>query len=246
MTFVTAIFFLLAFLPSLTWLLFYLKEDPHPEPPRWLWLSFFIGLGAAPASFYIEKTILKFSSLALNQPEVKVVEGALFMFLGIALVEELVKFFGARLLLLKNPVFDEPVDAMIYMVTIALGFAAFENILILNNFASQASFGRIIQTLTLRFIGANFLHTLASGIIGYYWARGIIERNVSKRLLYGIALATILHGVFNLLIISLGANYLFGTTLFLFVVGLLVLNDFEILKQLKTPATLARPPVKPT
>jgi len=235
----TIFFFSLALLPSLTWLLFYLKEDPHPEPPRWLWLAFFIGMGAAPVSFYIEKAALKISSLAINQPEATLINGALFMFSGVALVEELVKFAGARLMLAKNPVFDEPVDAMIYLVTIALGFAAFENILILNNLAPSLALGKAIQTLTLRFIGANFLHTLSSGLIGYYWARGIIQQRVPQKLFIGIILATFLHGSFNLLIISLGVNYLLATTLLLFVVGLLILNDFEVLKQLKTPATIA-------
>jgi RsiW-degrading membrane proteinase PrsW (M82 family) len=92
----------------------------------------------------------------------------------------------------------------------------------------------------MRFIGANFLHTLSSGIIGYYWALGIVERNVWRRLLVGISLATLLHAAFNLLIIKLGETFLFGTSLLLFFAGLLALHDFEVLKRIKTPATLVR------
>ncbi|MBI2633956.1 MAG: PrsW family intramembrane metalloprotease, partial [Parcubacteria group bacterium] len=106
----------LALLPSLTWLFFYLKEDPHPEPPRWLWLAFFLGIGAAALSFYIERAILKISSLTLQQPETVISEALIFMIFGVALVEEVTKFLGARMLLAKNPVFDEPVDAMIYLI----------------------------------------------------------------------------------------------------------------------------------
>lgn len=225
--------FALALLPSLTWLLFYLKEDPHPEPPRWLWLSFFIGVGAAPVSFYIEKAAFGFTQWLGYTPGI-IAESGLFMFLGIALVEELTKFWGAKVLLAKNPVLDEPVDAMIYMVTIALGFAAFENILVLNNYATSQLLGRAVQAVILRFVGANFLHTLASGTVGYWWALGMANgKNQLLKLTYGITAATVLHGTFNLLIIHLGSLYLFATTLLLFVVGLVVLHEFEIIKKLK-------------
>ncbi|MFN7088456.1 MAG: PrsW family intramembrane metalloprotease [Candidatus Paceibacteria bacterium] len=233
----------LAFLPSLTWLLFYLREDPHPEPPRWLWLAFFIGTGAAPLSFYVEKWLLSFTALILQLSQALITESVLFMLFGIALVEELAKFLGARVLLFRNPVFDEPVDAMIYLITIALGFAAFENILVLNT-APAHQISSIFQTLTLRFIGANFLHTLSSGLIGYHWARGIVERNILKRLVLGISLATLLHAAFNLLIIKLGPAYFLSTIVLLFIAGLFVLRDFELLKQLKTPATIVKRSVK--
>ena len=236
----TIIIFSIALLPSLVWLLFYLKEDPPPEPPRWLWLAFFLGIGSAPVSFYLEKWALELASTIGKISTQTVSENILFMFFGIAFVEEVVKFIAARLLLAKNPVFDEPVDAMIYLITIALGFAAFENILILQSSAAAGRLDQAIQTIVLRFIGANFLHTLSSGLIGYYWALGIIERRVPKRLGMGIFLATSLHAGFNLLIINFGAGYLVTTTLLLFIVGLMVIHDFEILKRLKTPATQVR------
>jgi len=102
------------------------------------------------------------------------------------------------------------------------------------------SLSRMAQTLTLRFIGANFLHTLASGLIGYYWARGIVEGNVGRRLLVGIPLAVALHAAFNILIIKLGPLYFLATSVLLFIAGLAVLRNFEVLKQLKTPATLVK------
>ncbi|MBI1975199.1 MAG: PrsW family intramembrane metalloprotease [Parcubacteria group bacterium] len=231
--FLSILLFALAFLPSLTWLIFYLKEDQHPEPPKWLWMAFVIGIGAAPVSFYIEKAAFGIAQW-LGYASDTIISSGLFMFLGIALVEELVKFGGAKMLLAKNPVLDEPIDAMIYMITVALGFAAFENVLVLNNYASADFLGKATQAIVLRFIGANFLHTLSSGIIGYWWAFSLAKGiSTLKTLIHGIAAATILHGMFNLLIIHLGATYLFATTLLLFVAGLVVLHDFELLKHLR-------------
>ena len=229
----------LALLPSFTWLMFYLREDPHREPPRWLWIAFFVGVGAAPVSFYIEQAAFGFTQW-LGYSADTIAQSGLFMFLGIALVEELVKFGGAKLVLYRNPVFDEPVDAMVYMITVALGFAAFENLLVLHNYASPELVGKAVQAVILRFIGANFLHTLASGTVGYWWALGLSTgQRPTLKLFYGIVTATILHGTFNLLIIHLGAAYLLATTMILFVVGLVVLHDFEILKKfvLQKPRT---------
>ena len=57
---------------------------------------------------------------------------SIHFFLWAALVEEVVKFMAIRFMILNDPEFDEPVDAMIYMITASLGFAAIENILFIS------------------------------------------------------------------------------------------------------------------
>jgi len=177
--------FVLAMLPSLTWLLFYWREDPHPEPPRWLWLAFLMGVGAAPVSFYIERMALGFTQW-LGYTQTDIAQSSLFMFLGIALVEELTKFGGAKLVLLRNPVLDEPVDAMIYMITAALGFAAFENVLVLNNYAgigarhrpkpkSQTDLRACHRDRLARHL-QSFYNPLGSGLSFYHHAASFYRR----------------------------------------------------------------------
>ena len=125
----------------------------------------------------------------------------------------------------KHPYdFDEPVDAMIYMIVAALGFAAVENIA-----AAAKGSGLAFETTSLRFIGATLLHTISSGLLGYYWAKEIITKR--RVFLYiGFALATVLHVIFNYLIL----NYepVVVPTTFLIVAALLILYDFEKLKRL--------------
>ena len=48
----------------------------------------------------------------------------------IAVIEEVLKFYTGYLFIRKKPDFDEPVDAMIYLIAVGLGFATVENILI--------------------------------------------------------------------------------------------------------------------
>lgn len=224
--------------PSFVWLLFYLKEDPHPEPKRWLALAFLSGMGAVPIALVLEQGLMRIVPPITEVPIAALTARALVLFLGFAFIEECTKFLAARTLVSRNPVFDEPVDAMIYMITAALGFAALENMVLLGTLKGPALLSEGIPTLILRLIGANFLHTLASGIIGFGWALSLVSEQKRRKIAYlvvGIAAATILHGAFNLLVLKFGMLYLFPTTLLLFAVGLLVLHEFDILKELQKP-----------
>ncbi|MFH1671702.1 MAG: PrsW family intramembrane metalloprotease [Candidatus Portnoybacteria bacterium] len=132
-------------------------------------------------------------------------------FLGVALIEEFGKFLVVKGKVLKNIEFDEPLDAMLYMIIAALGFAAAENILILFGLGPKFMLTDTVSLTVLRFLGATFLHTLSSGILGYFLAFSICETKKRGRfLLAGIALATFLHGLYNFSIMELdsGLNFL--------------------------------------
>ena len=75
--------------------------------------------------------LLKLTGIFSGLSEVMIQSSFWFMFLGVAFVEELAKFLMMFFLLRKNFVFDEPIDALIYSVVIALGFAFVENIVYL-------------------------------------------------------------------------------------------------------------------
>ena len=123
----------------------------------------------------------------------------------------------------KRKDFDEPIDAMIYMIIAALGFATVENI------ASVARATNGFELVTLRFLGATFLHTLSSGLLGYYWALGLLRKTVISFLAAGWFVATLLHSIFNALILIYGPVY--PVTIFLVFIALFVLSDFEKLKR---------------
>jgi len=121
-------------------------------------------------------------------------------FLWSSFVEELIKFYAIRLVIMNNPEFDEPIDAMIYMMAAALGFAAIENTLIVFQ-TTPDGVGITINTLILRFIGATLLHALASGLLGYFLAISWFFQNHKKKLfIIGLILATMFHFTFNIVI----------------------------------------------
>src|SRR3989338_2523068 len=130
-------------LPSIIWLVYYLKKDRHPESNRMIILVFLLGMVAAPFGALFEclpvgttpkwLDCLSFSFFSDNFPSPW--GYLLYSLLAVALVEELVKYFVVRAKVMENSALDEPIDVMLYMIISALGFAALENILLLSQVA---------------------------------------------------------------------------------------------------------------
>lgn len=209
---------IIGLLPSFAWLMFYLEEDPHPEPKKLIFETFLAG---AVSTFIVLAIQMPLNDLAMSNG---IAQYTILSFFILSSVEEIFKFGAARLVIGEHPKdFDEPVDAMIYLIVAALGFAAVENIAAAFNARGVLTF----ETVTLRFIGATLLHTVSSGLLGYYWALSLIRQK--KRLLFkGIVLATSLHVVFNYLILMY-EPVVVPTTL-LTIAALFILYDFEKLK----------------
>lgn len=216
---------ILGLFPSFAWLFFFLREDSkNPEPRNLIVYVFVAGAAVTLIAIYAEL----FFQNAITSIGFAVY-GAASM-LGLAFIEEFFKFGAVYLTVRKRAEFDEPVDAMIYMVVAALGFAAVENIAAVSGvFKGTASLADIFQITTLRFIGATLLHSLASAALGYYWALGIAKNKVVKFIAIGLIMATLLHALFNYLILSFEPE--FYPTLFLVALALFIFVDFEKLKR---------------
>lgn len=214
-----------ASLPSLAWLLFFLKEDVHPEPKRLIVYTFSIGALITIPVLAAQVLFQNIFFVALTKTVVLIVV--------LALIEEVFKFFAAYWAIHKDPAFDEPIDAMIYMIAAALGFATIENLFIISNVfnsITSASLSATTSILLLRFVGATLLHVLASALVGFYWAKGRIEKRVVPFIVKGIAVATLVHGAFNYLILKFQNSSLLYASILLIVAAFFVFQDFEKLK----------------
>lgn len=226
-------------LPSVIWLLFYLRKDSHPESNRMVIKIFLWGVLITIPAALVEIGIFSF----LVNPFSQWIETSSFLFLliynifAISLVEEISKYLVVREKIVKDPAFDEPVDAMIYMIIAALGFAALENLLILAPFGKSFLFGETLKIVLLRFIGATFLHALASGIIGFFLALSFYYSYKRIRLyLTGFGLAVSLHAVYNLSIIKIVENdkYIIVPVIALALSAVFVSFGFKKLKKIKS------------
>ncbi len=200
--------------PAILWLTFFLVEEKRKkyEPRTAIAWLFITGVFAALTAFDLQ-TLIKNYVFSPHAIDVRSPIGLI----SFAFVEEIVKFLFVYFTVRKSKYFDEPLDAMLDMITGAMGFAAFENILFI------ISSGPSIAEVTIfRFIGALLLHAIASGFIGYYWAK--------RKILLGIILAGTLHSIFNAIVlysehgIVLAPFFLVFASFFLF-------RDFDIIEK---------------
>lgn len=217
---------LAALVPGLAWLIFFLKEDVHPEPKKLIIYTFGIGLVMSVPIILLQ---------VFGQSFILSLGGSFgLVILFFAFIEELFKFFACYLAVGKNPELDEPVDFMIYMVAAGLGLATIENFFILSELISSGGFeaiGSAANIIILRFVGATFLHAIASGIAGFYWARARIQNN-KNLITAGIIFATAIHGIFNFLVLHFqNMDYLLYPSLFLLGSSIMLFNDFEKIKE---------------
>jgi RsiW-degrading membrane proteinase PrsW (M82 family) len=229
-----------SFLPPFIWLLFYLHEDRHPEPKRLLVLTFVAGIVVAFAAVALELGLFGtppvFSGL-VHRLFPGILTVPLVIFSGVSLIEEYLKYAAVKVVVFRRPEFDEPIDAMIYMMTSALGFAAIENALFLLPVFHESIFAGL-EITTGRFLGANLLHALTSGIVGFFLARAWFHPKRTHFIAIGITLAALLHTGFNYFILeqdSLPQATLYLVLLLSFM-AIMVLIDFERLKKKSEPA----------
>lgn len=224
---------LMTFLPPILWLLFYLREDRHPEPKLLLILAFVGGMASALLALAAECAWVFVAAGSCGGGISPGISPAI-LFLGIALIEEYVKYLPVKFLVIKRSDFDEPVDGMIYMMTAALGFAALENTLFIFPVFSENLFAGLEVTAN-RFLGANLLHALSSGIVGFFLARRWFHPHRHHFIALGVIIAALLHAGFNYLILTREAlaQGTFYIILLLSTMAVMVLIDFERLKSQK-------------
>ena len=159
----------------------YQKDKYEKEPKSLIIKSFLFGcVGVIPALFLEIFAKGMFTSLFL------------YVFFGIALVEEGVKYFFLKKYLFKKADFNEPMDGIVYGVMISLGFATVENIAyVLNNE------GQEINVALMRMFTAIPLHAACGVILGYFVGLAKFSDNKNILLYKGLFLATLVHGLYN-------------------------------------------------
>jgi RsiW-degrading membrane proteinase PrsW (M82 family) len=218
--------FLGGILPAMVWLYFLLKEDSRcPEPRHMIILAVLAGMIAVPLVLPLEH--LAITALPGGDPS----PGS-YVIIAWATIEGTAKYLLAAILVLWRRWVNESVDFVIYMITVALGFAAIENMLFLIQPIAQGHFAVSIATENLRFVGSTLVHVISSAAVGFALAFSFKLNRTLRTFAaaFGLILAIGLHAVFNLLIIMRdGSSTL--TAFFLVWTGAVVfLALFEILK----------------
>lgn len=217
-------------LPALLWLWFWLKEDRRrPEPRRMIIYTFLAGMASVALALPFETLTFKL----MQEFGVLSLWGGATLLLVWAFIEEVVKYVAAHKVALSQKDYDEPVDAIIYLITAALGFAAAENVIFLVGAFTNYDFFTGFVVGNLRFVGATLLHILSSAAIGVSLAFCFFHKeNVRRNLFWGLVLATLLHMFFNYFIINSGGKNIFYVFLPFWSLIIVLLLVFEKVKKL--------------
>lgn len=192
---------LLGFAPPILWLWFWLKEDVHPEPKSEIILVFSFGMAAVLAAFLAEWLFMR-GNVGLQQ--IVGFSGATFQIgsiIGFAFIEEIAKVGVAFFTALRTRYFDEPIDAMIYVITASLGFAALENALFISQIVGDPT--QVFVVGAFRFANAVLIHASTGAIIGAAFAFSFC--NHARRifeLVLALFFATGLHALYNFFILQ--------------------------------------------
>ena len=211
-------------LPSIIWLYFLLKEDSRcPEPIPVVTAAFFAGAIAVPLVLPIETAAR--TALVSGAP----------LIVAWAIAEETLKYIVAAVFILWRRAVDESPDYVIYMITVALGFAAAENALFLLSPLMNEGLVSGLVTGNLRFLGSTLLHVVASAMIGFAFAFSY-NMNPAPRVAYaagGLILAVLLHTAFNTLIIGSGGSNALLAFFMVWTAAVVFFAIFEVLKYVR-------------
>jgi RsiW-degrading membrane proteinase PrsW (M82 family) len=189
---------LVSILPAVVLVGYLWIGDPtRREPLEAMAVTFLLAvLFATFAALLNEVFRVGFASLPLGM--------ALYFFLVVGPIEEVVKWLAVRIDAYGRPTFDTVVDGVVYGAVAGLGFAAIENLIYITLAfldASDLSLALQFQTATQTAIGRAFVgpgHVIFSAYAGYYL--GLAKFNRGSRgplVVKGLLIAAALHGLYN-------------------------------------------------
>lgn len=162
------------------------------------------------------------------------------------IIEETFKLMLTYNICLRKKINDEPIDASIYMLTSALGFAAIETALILTEPLSNGKLMDGFIASNFRSVGPMLIHLISSATVGIFMGLAFYKTNF-KKFLYvtaGFIIAIILHATFNFFIVMNDTTH--NTTFFwtaclgTWALVAVLLVSFEKVKKVIRPFYLPR------
>ena len=197
--------------PSLALLTyFYLRDRYDREPLSTLAFAYVLGIYAmlaAQAAATMVADLVSEEWLRLGGEPARLFEA--FVLSG--LIEETAKGVMLLAAVYKWREFDEPLDGLVYGVTIALGFATFENVLYLSSHGVAIAWKRALFAVPA--------HALFGGSMGYYAGRIKFAakgprtgRSIWLDRISCLSLPVLFHGLYNFALLH-GLNWFIWTAI---------------------------------
>lgn len=225
--------YLVGFLPSFIWLIFYLRKDIHPESNKMILRVFLGGIIITAPALFLEIGFNEFFSFLKTQG---ILIPLLFTLFTMSIIEEYGKYLVVKLNVLRSSEIDEPFDILLYLIISALGFAALENILVLAKHHPLLTIENVFWLMFLRFLLTVFFHALSSASFGFFIALSYLYTRQKKFLFcLGLLTSSLLHTLYNFFIIQLTSwSKIVLPLILLIVMALFVSFAIKKLKKIKS------------
>ena len=193
---------LVTILPSILIIMFFVYSDKFKEPRGEIIKVFFYGILITIPAYFLNTYIGDFF-----YANTRVSENLISSFLTAAPVEEGLKLSVLYYFVYKMKDFNEPMDGIVYGVTVSLGFATLENfyyVYLLADYFKTTSMSLAI----LRSFSAVPAHAVFGVFMGYFFMKYAFIKK-GDNLFFAFIVPFVLHGCYNLFassnfIVSLG------------------------------------------
>ena len=180
---------LITIVPSILILGFFVLSDKFKEPKLTILTVFFLGfLICLPAGI-----LNTFSDNLINDGGLS--KRLAHSFLGPAWAEELLKFLILYLIVVRRNEFNEPMDGIVYGVTVSLGFATYENYDYVFRLAETWDINPMDMAIW-RSYSAVPMHGLNGCLMGFYFGKYAFTNN-KKFLVLSLLVPFLMHGFYN-------------------------------------------------
>lgn len=214
--------------------LIYKSDWKEKEPLSELFKAFFLGIFAALLTIIISYLV---NIIDVTLEDANYFKLFIYIFIGIALIEEFSKWIIGFFFLKNNKNYDYTFDGIVYFSYIALGFATFENILYTLSGGILIAIIRAIATVPG--------HAFFGIFSGYYYSLHRKELEIgnnklsNKYLFYSLFIPVIYHGIFDFCLFT--QNIIFLIIFLIFLIYLYV-KSYKLIKR----AMLEERPIKNT
>ncbi len=196
--------FLIAILPTLTLLLFFMYSDKFREPKKTILSTFILGIFIiAPLEVFHYGT-----EMIIGEP---IEYNAFFRaFFAAAFLEELFKFCVLFFFCTKFSDFNEPMDGIVYGITASLGFAFWENLQYI--YMPDREITESLQVAWMRAFTAVPSHAFDGVIMGFFIGRHYFRDYKTKiNLVWALLIPVTLHGFYDWVLMeeSINRNFMY-------------------------------------
>ena len=183
---------LLALAPAIIIMIYvYFRDKYEKEPIKLILKGILLGAIVIFPVGLLENYLLSFSKA--YDP---ITKAAWDGFVVAGAIEEAFKFFMVFILIWRNPNFNEKFDGIVYSVSVALGFAAVENLFYVFS-------GNSMQVGLVRAFTAVPGHTIFGIVMGFYLGLARFSpKGRGRWLLMAFVVPWMLHGIYDFLIMS--------------------------------------------